>query len=507
MPTIQELLFDPISGLTLEAEYVHCGPETQVHALQVDSRRITARGAFLAVRGERSDGHDFLESVQASGAALAIIQRGHRPAPGLPHVGLRDTKAALAQICAAFHGWPASQLTLAGITGTNGKTTTAHLVSAVLAHANSAHLRLGTTGNWLVNREQSASFTTPFPLEMQALLARAVSEGASSGVMEVSSHALAQGRVEPIRYTAVGMTSFSQDHLDFHPDMQAYLDAKCRLASRHLRPDGVAVAAVDDHPACRQFLKAAADAGARVWRVSRGAETEAEIFVEGWSMSQAGLRATVRTPAGSLELRSPLVGAFNLDNLLVATGLSLALGMNLSQIREALARCPGAPGRLERVVTAEGIPPGPAVFVDYAHTPDAVQRSIEALRASMNHEERLIVVLGCGGDRDPSKRAPMGDIASHGADTLIATSDNPRREDPEKIIDAMMQGVSLADGHLRRVDRRAAIRLAIESARPSDTVLIAGKGHERVQIVGDRMLPFDDREEALTVLKRSSPLD
>jgi len=390
---------------------------------------------------------------------------------------------------------------LAGVTGTNGKTTVTFLVSAMLATAGRRHARLGTTGNWVGDREEPATFTTPFPLELQELLARARGRGAADAVMEVSSHALAQGRVRPLRYDAVGLTSFSQDHLDFHATMAAYLEAKCLLPAAHLRPGGVVVAAVDDQPAAAQFL-AAAPAGARVWRASRGGTKGAEIVASSIVSERTGLKAHVDTPAGPIALRSPLVGAFNLDNLLVAIGLGLGLGVEPGAIAAALTICRGAPGRLERITVA-GVD-GPTVLVDYAHTPDAVARALQAVREACSG--RLFVVLGCGGDRDPGKRAPMGEFAANLADRFYATSDNPRTEDPEAIVEQMLAGVpsSRRDRVVPLVDRRAAITRAVAEAGEEDVVLIAGKGHEDYQIVGAEKLRFDDREEAAAALRARS---
>ena len=431
---------------------------------------------------------------------MLLLQRGRVPAPDHPHVWLPDTAAALPILAARSFGEPARQLRLAGVTGTNGKTTVTYLVAAMLAAAGRPHVRIGTAGNWLVDHEAPAGFTTPFPLELQALLAAAAARGATDLVMEVSSHALVQGRVRPLRYHAIGMTSFSQDHLDFHGTMDDYLAAKCLLASEHLVPGGLAVAAVDDQPAAAQFLAAARRAGGLTWRASRGRDREAELCVLEDMSSGTGFDVRLRTPEGLVRLRSPLIGGYNLDNALVALGITLGLGVELEQALAGLAGCRGAPGRLERVEVA-GVA-GPTVVVDYAHTPDAVARALAALRPACR--ARLWIVLGCGGDRDPSKRAPMGQLAAAGADVLIATSDNPRSEPPAAIVADMLVGV--APEHRGRVieivDRAAAIAHAVASAAPDDLVLIAGKGHEDYQILGTTKIHFDDREHAAEALAR-----
>ncbi len=478
------------------ARYHGCGPATTITGLAVDSRTVGPGLAFVAIAGATHDGHDFLAAAIAAGAAILVVQAGRAALPDHPHVVLPDTAAALPRLAARMFGEPARGLRLAGVTGTNGKTTVSHLVAAMLKAAGRPHVRLGTTGNWLVDHEAPAQFTTPFPLELQALLATARERGATDLIMEVSSHALVQGRARPLVFQAVGMTSFSQDHLDLHGTMAAYLEAKCRLASEHLARDGVAVAAVDGQPAADEFLATARATGAQVWRASRGSDPQAELHVQQNRSSAAGLDLTIATPHGLCELRSPLIGGYNIDNVLVAVGLGLGLGLALPAVQAGLAGCTGAPGRLERVLAAQG----PAVYVDYAHTPDAVARVLGVVREVCRGQ--LWVVLGCGGDRDPSKRAVMGAVAAAGADHFVATSDNPRSEAPEEILAQMLAGVT-GDNHQRVtviVDRARAISWAIASAAATDIVVIAGKGHETYQIVGDHRLDFDDREHAAAAL-------
>jgi UDP-N-acetylmuramoyl-L-alanyl-D-glutamate--2,6-diaminopimelate ligase len=497
-PTLASLL----AALPAEqaATLIDCAPDTLVGEPTDDSREVGPGSCFIAVPGRTHDGHRFLIAAATAGASLLIVQRGHtcEYPEGVARLELADTAAALPRIAAAWWRWPGERMRLAGVTGTNGKTTTAHLLGAVLDAAARPYLRLGTTGNWLVDREVHASFTTPFPLELQRLLATALELGAKDAVMEVSSHALDQGRVRPLRYRAIGLTSFSQDHLDYHPTMAEYLVAKCRLASEHLDPGGVAVVPSEQGDVSIAFLAAAAKAGCqRCWSTSRWPDDDAAIAVIE-RLDSAGLAARVRTPVGELELRSPLVGEFNLDNLLVTIGLALGLDIPLEAIAAGLASSRGAPGRLEAVRVGDR--PGPRVYVDYAHTPDAVERSIEALRPST--KGRLIIVLGCGGDRDPGKRPQMGAIASRGADVFVATSDNPRTEDPEAIVDQMLAGAS-SDGAtlIREVDRGRAIAIAIDRAQADDVVLIAGKGHEDYQILGTTKIHFDDREHAEQALR------
>lgn len=481
--------------------YLDCSSETPVAGLCVDSRRIEPGQVFLALRGETVDAHRFVPAVIEAGAAAAVVADDAADSLEGPRVVVPDPSEAYPELAANAFDRPATRLRLTGITGTNGKTTTAHLFASILGGAKLAHTRLGTTGNWLVDKEESAGFTTPFPLELQSLLFETVSRGGTHAVMEVSSHALAQGRVKPLKFDAVGFTSFSQDHLDFHPDMESYLAAKCLLASQHLAEGGTAVAAVDDQPAALKFLEVARANGGTAWAASRS-DPGADISASEIRYLATHTEARLQTPAGVLELWTPLLAGYNLDNAMVAVGLALAIGIDLDAIGQALRGATGAPGRLERV-SLDGLT-GPSVVVDYAHTPDAVLRAIAAVRAICRG--KLHVVLGCGGDRDPGKRPLMGSAASRGADVFWATSDNPRTEDPELIVDGMLSGVATGDRaevH-REVDRAKAIAAAIAAATANDAVLIAGKGHEDYQILGVEKIRFDDREHAAEALRRWS---
>ncbi len=485
-----------------EDAFVGCTPQTEVAGLQVDSRAVgTAPGcAFLATLGATVDAHRFVEGALSDGAGVVLVQRGHVEPPPGPHVWLDDTTAAYPWLAANAFGRPAERLRCAAVTGTNGKTTTAHLLDAILRHAEYPFARLGTTGNWLVDTEETADFTTPFPLELQALLRRAVDRGARAVVMEASSHALAQGRVAPMRFESVGFTSFSQDHLDFHPTMEAYLEAKCLLATRFMREDGVAVAAVDGQPASRTFLDTARPRARACIRASRGEVPDAELLATDITYGARQTTATLRTPEGEFPLETPLIAPYNLDNALVAMGMAWGLGIDFATSIAALAAATGAPGRLERVIVDRD--DVPTVVVDYAHTPDAVSRALAAVRPLCSGT--LHVVLGCGGDRDPKKRPLMGRAAATGADLFWATSDNPRTENPAAIVDAMLIGVP-ADrtGVVRRdVERASAIARAIAAASPDDLVLIAGKGHEDYQVLGTETIHFDDREHARSALSK-----
>lgn len=478
----------------LSPRYVGCTGETIVESVCDDSRRVRTGDLFVATHGGQHDGHDFVPGAIAAGARVVVVEPAASGALSHPHVILDDTNAALPVLAANAFGRPGDALELAGVTGTNGKTTTTHLVAGMLRAAGRRFIRIGTTGHELDGEARSTAFTTPFPLELQALLREAVDRGVSHGVMEVSSHALAQGRARPLRFAAVGLTSFSQDHLDFHGTMEAYLAAKCELARSYTHATAVAVAAIDEHPGVHEFLRSASLPRERVWRASKGADATAEIRAETPRFDATGTRARIHTPVGSYDLHTPLLGSYNLDNILVATGLGLGLGLDLPAIARGLERTSGAPGRLE-VVKVPGVT-GPAVVVDYAHTPDAVTRALAAVTA-LSHG-RVFIVLGCGGDRDPAKRPLMGTAAAEGSERFYATSDNPRTEAPERIIADMLAGVPAPrrDRVVQELDRATAIATAIADASPDDLVLIAGKGHETYQVVGDERRPFDDREHA-----------
>lgn len=474
--------------------------------LRDDSRELQANDIYLATPGERSDGHDYVVAAAKQGAIAHIVTAcaldQHAGAwSDLALIVVDDTLAIRAKLASNHHGWPARDLSLVGITGTNGKTTVTHLLSGVWQQQKTPSARLGTTDNRIVNQRYPARFTTPFPLEMQSWLARAKQAGARYVALEVSSHAMAQGRVDELTFRAVALTSFSQDHLDFHPTMQAYLQAKCALATR-LDAQGIAVAPIDagkpDSPASETFFASARKAGARTLAVSVQPNPDAHLHCEQWSQDNQGLRALVKSPWGSFELRSPLVGAYNLENLLCASAIALDLGTDVNALAEALPHCSGAPGRLERVLVPNP-EQHPAVYVDYAHTPDAVARASETLKDQ--HHGRLITVLGCGGDRDRAKRPQMARAALAHSDIVIFSSDNPRTEDPETILDDMVQGLS--PGNWSRIcDRGQAIAEAIGQAEPGDRVLIAGKGHETYQIIGTTEHPFDDRKQAKSALLR-----
>ncbi|WP_041448544.1 UDP-N-acetylmuramoyl-L-alanyl-D-glutamate--2,6-diaminopimelate ligase [Anaeromyxobacter sp. Fw109-5] len=467
-----------------------------------DSREVVPGALFFALPGAVRDGHDFAAQAAARGAVAIVAERPVACAPAALLL-VPSSRRAMAVAAANFHGRPADALRVAGVTGTNGKTTVTYLVEACARAADLPVGVLGTVTQRFPGVERPASHTTPESTTLHAVLAEMRAAGTRAVVLEVSSHALAQERVGGMRFAAAGFTNLTRDHLDYHGDMDAYFAAKRRLFAEHLAPDGVAVVNARDPYGAR--LAAQLGPGRRVWRY--GTRADDTLRAEAVSTGLAGIAATFATPAGPIAIRSPLVGAHNLENLLCAAGLALALGIAPDAVGRGLSASAGAPGRLERI-DGRGV----SIFVDYAHTDDALGRALEALRALA--PRRLLCVFGCGGDRDRGKRPLMGEVAARGADLVVVTSDNPRTEAPEAIIADVLPGLERAGaarlsaraaadgarGFLVEADRRAAIALAVSLAHPGDAVLVAGKGHEDYQLVGTTKHPFSDREEARKAL-------
>lgn len=509
MPRLSELLDALPPALAPEGGAPAADPV--VRGLAHDSRRVQPGDLFVALSGERADGHAYLREARSLGAVAFLVE--HLPpdfAPDdAPVVRVPDTRRALAPVSVRFFGDPCRELALVGVTGTNGKTSTTALLRAMLEAAGRRAGVIGTLGVRYGDVDRSALNTTPESLELQRTLRDMCTAGVDTVAMEVSSHGLALGRVDGCRFRAAAFTNLSQDHLDFHPSMEAYREAKLRLFRELLTPGAPAVVVADD-PASEAFGAAAREAGARCLRVSRRAEADAELRVEAVEVRATGTRLRLVHPEGRLELECPLVGDFNVENLAVAAGLALALGVPPEAVARGAAECPQVPGRTERV--RGGGEDEPTVLVDYAHTPDAVEKLLRAVRPLARG--RLIAVFGCGGDRDRSKRPLMAKAVADWSDRTVATSDNPRTESPAAILADVEGGL----GALARVapeeldgraaayavveDRRAAIELAVGIAGPEDTVVIAGKGHEDYQIVGHERFPFDDREEARRALRR-----
>ncbi len=482
-----------------------------IRGISYDSRAVSPGDLFVALRGEAADGHAYLAQAEALGAAALLIETAPEETCQRPAVIVPNTRRALAPIATRFFGEPASEMILVGVTGTNGKTSVSYLVESILTRAKMRVGLIGTVEIRYAGEQLRAVNTTPESLDLQRTLRSMRTQNIEAVAMEVSSHGLELGRVTGCRFAVAAFTNLTQDHLDFHGTMDSYLKSKIRLFEEHLVPGGSAVVNIDD-PASDKICAAARDSGARVVRVTRDASREAEVRLLESECTLTGSTARLALPGGELALELPLIGDFNLENLLVACGIGEALGVDPATLASGIAACSQVPGRVERI--GPSLAAVPCVIVDYAHTPDAVDKLLLAMRPlAEGRAGRLITVFGCGGDRDRAKRPAMAEAVAKSSDRTIATSDNPRTEDP----DAILRDVEAGLTRLSRVapeelaerdgsycvieDRREAIELAIAIALPEDTVVIAGKGHEDYQIVGRKKFPFDDREEALRCLR------
>jgi UDP-N-acetylmuramoyl-L-alanyl-D-glutamate--2,6-diaminopimelate ligase len=443
-----------------------------------DSRAVHDGAMFIAVKGTERDGHDYLDAAAQAGASAAIVE--DRSRTELPALVVNDGRRAAAIAAAAFFGWPARDLQLVGVTGTNGKTTTVNMLRHVLDSESARSASIGTLGVAIGSEAEElpggGGLTTPGPVELQRVFRALLDAGVRRVAMEVSSHSLDQRRIEGVSFDVGVFTNLTRDHLDYHGTMDKYFAAKSRLIE-HLRPHGTVVTNLDD-PAWAA-LKTERRRVAFSERV-----TTAEVHAEDvrfnprgseWTLCLAGERETVRLP---------LIGDFNVINALGAAAGAYALGLSVGHIAGALSTMPQVPGRLEVLRSS------PTVLRDYAHTPDALERALDAVRPFT--QGRLIVVFGCGGDRDRGKRPVMGRIAEHIADLAIVTSDNPRTEDPEAILDDI-EGGMIGKNHERIEDRRAAISRALDISGPDDVIVLAGKGHETYQVRGAIKYPFDEK--------------
>jgi UDP-N-acetylmuramoyl-L-alanyl-D-glutamate--2,6-diaminopimelate ligase len=466
-----------------------CGDlSLEIEGVSSDSRTVRPNYLFVAIKGEKNDGHWFIEEALKKGASALLVER-RLEGIKVPYIVVEDTKAALAQVASNFYGHPSKEMRLIGITGTNGKTTTTYLLESVIAKAGFEVGVIGTVNYRWKGIEKEAPNTTPSALYLQQLLGEMKRAGVKYVVMEVSSHALVQRRVKGCHFDVGVFTNLSPEHLDYHKTMEEYLRAKALLFEEVLKEsekETWAIYNADDHKV--------KEVGERtVWAKRLSFGQRGDIHPLSFEEGKDGVKTLLRTPWGDLQLTSPLIGVFNLYNLMAAVGVSLALGIDREAIREGIADFKGVPGRMEKIGEA------PLVIVDYAHTPDALEKVLKELKKLTSG--RLIVVFGCGGERDKTKRPLMGRIASTFSSLVILTSDNPRREDPLRIIEEIKEGLIDGTPYLIIPDRREAIREAIKRARKDDTVLIAGKGHEIYQIIGDERIPFDDRIEAKRALE------
>ena len=446
-----------------------------------DSRLVRPGTVFIAVHGTERDGHDYLEMARGAGAVAALVESADRIPEGMPALVVHDGRRAAPIAAAAAYGWPARSLQLVGVTGTNGKTTTVNMLRHVLDGPAVRSASIGTLGVLVGSSgepvEGGGGLTTPGPVELQRLLRTLVDARIGRVAMEVSSHSLHQSRVEGVQFDVVVFTNLTRDHLDYHRTMDEYFRAKARLLE-FLKPHGTVVYNLDER----------AWSGLRTDRRRVGFSERvmsAEVHSEQVHFGSRGSEWTLALGNERLPVQLPLIGDFNVMNALGAAAAAYALGAATTQIAAGLSSLPQVPGRLELLNES------PAVLRDYAHTPDALQRALEAVRPFARG--RLIVVFGCGGDRDRGKRPVMGEIAERLADLAIVTSDNPRTENPDRIIDDIEAGMHNGT-HERITDRLEAIQRALATAKPQDVILLAGKGHETYQVRGTTKYPFDEKE-------------
>jgi UDP-N-acetylmuramoyl-L-alanyl-D-glutamate--2,6-diaminopimelate ligase len=481
-PTLEEL----VRGLGARI----VGPaHTPIADLCYDSRRAAPGALFVALRGARTDGHRYLRQAIDGGAAALLVEQVTEAPSGVPTAVLHDTRAALPEVAARFFRHPGREMTLIGVTGTNGKTSAVRLLESVLLAAGRTAGSIGTISTRGPGFEEPSGLTTPESVDLQRSLARLRDSGCEAVALEVSSHGLALGRVRTLRFAAAVFTHLTLDHLDFHRDMDDYAAAKAELFGPQYLA-GTAVLNARD-PLTPRLIERARSAGRPALTFARGAESGAHVRTTAERLSLEGAWLRVASDDAEIELELPLPGDFQIENALAAITAARALGIDWEAIRTGVSSCPPVPGRLERVAATR-----PIVLVDYAHTPDALDSVLARVRPLV--AGHLISVFGCGGDRDKSKRAPMARAACAHSDWVIATSDNPRSEDPEAILRDVAQGLS--GPHEVVADRREAIRRAIERAADDDVVVIAGQGHEVWQQRGGERIPFDDRVEARRAL-------
>lgn len=488
-------------------------PDLEIRSVHYRSQLVGPGGLFVAIPGHAADGHAFIADAVARGAVAVVAER---PVDiGVPCVRVADSRRALAQISAGFYQDPSTALRIIGITGTNGKTTTTYLVESMLIAAGGFPGVVGTINYRYAGKTFESPVTTPESLDLQRIMAEMRHSGTTHVAMEVSSHAIDLSRVEGCGFDVAVFTNLTQDHLDYHGTMEKYWACKQRLFTEYLekgakKDKAVAVINVGNVHG-RELFSLLQESFPKRALISYAITGESQVHPVDFIQDGSGLQGQITTPAGSFSFHSALVGQYNLENILCATGIGIALALPLSAIRHGIQSLPNVPGRLEPVMNQTGR----FIFVDYAHTPDALDNVLTALSA-LKKGARLVCVFGCGGDRDRAKRPIMGKIAADHADVVVVTSDNPRTEAPEQIIGDIVAGIrqektpllgmaDLASGKKPRgfvvvPDRKKAIRRGLMASGAGDILLIAGKGHETYQILGVKKIAFDDREETLVAL-------
>jgi UDP-N-acetylmuramyl-tripeptide synthetase len=498
-------------------------PDPDVNSLHSRAQNVKPGGLFVAIQGFAADGHDYIDRALANGAVAVVVQKPVRLSPGVPAIEVADTRRALAALAARFYGHPSEKLVVVGITGTNGKTTTSYLIERILLQAGYAPGVIGTVNYRYDGETYDNPVTTPESLDLQRIVGRMLAAGVTHVILEVSSHALDLHRVDGCWMDVGVFTNLSQDHLDYHKDMETYWRCKKSLFTDILRsgPKQKRAAAVINRndPKGEELVRIAG-----LKKITVGDARDNTVRSDISKQDLSGIAGRIETPAGSFDFQSSLVGRFNCENILCAAGVAVALDLSPAAIKAGIENTAVIPGRLEPIPNQGQR----FVYVDYAHTPDALRNVLAALTTIAGR--RVLCVFGCGGDRDRGKRSQMGKIAAQMCDLAVVTSDNPRSEPPLVIIDQILIGTRQVcpreyraaelgngtpeKGYTVEPDRRKAIRLAIAASRPGDTVLIAGKGHETYQILGGRTIAFDDRtvaaqalsEVMCDALKEGSPL-
>jgi len=465
--------------------------EMQIGKIRYDSRKVQQGDLFIAIRGVESDGHKFISSAISNGACAVVVEDDAvAPDPYFLHNGVMkivvpNSRIALGRLAINFFDNPSTKMAVIGVTGTNGKTTTTHIIKSILEQNNKKTGLIGTIEYKIGDKTIPATHTTPESLEVNELLSQMISAGCSSVVMEVSSHALHQHRIDGVVYAAAVFTNLTQDHLDYHGSMEEYFKSK-KILFDQLSPDSWAIINVDD----QWGKKLAAVTKSKI--LTYGTTPPADICAENISLSMNGTAFTISYKGEKTRIESRLIGRFNVSNILAAFAAGITQGIQTENIVDAIRKTEIIRGRFEQIV----LPDGRVAIIDYAHTHDALEKTLKAIHEvfDSNRRGRVITVFGCGGNRDRGKRSKMANIATSLSDMTIITSDNPRHEDPDAIIDEVMKGaIDNKDVH-RRADRKDAILMALDAAKTGDVILIAGKGHEDYQVVGDSKIHFSDRE-------------
>jgi len=464
--------------------------EKLVRGLTSDSREVIPGTLFFAIVGNKFDGHDYIKEALSKGAVAAVVQKPLEPIDRI--ILVDDTRAALAQAAKIFYSKPDEYLDLLGITGTNGKTTSTYMVGSIMDTANDSYAIMGTLGCKFGSEYRELSFTNPEPVKLYRLLAEIVNNDFSGVVMEVSSHGLIQQRNLGLKYSVAGFTNLTQDHLDYHGDMETYFRAKASLFES-MQPDSTTVLNWED-PYGKRLIEHTQSK--RI--IKFGFSDECEVRADNINYHPDGTDFKMITEKGSIDVNLQISGDFNVENALCAASIGIAQGISLNIIARGLESFGGVCGRLERIKGKQDF----SIFIDYSHTPDALKNAINA--CSTFTKKRVIVIFGAGGDRDRTKRPLMGKVAGNGADLIIITNDNPRTEDPESILDQIQAGIPTNRNYKRISNREEAIRYALETARSGDVVLIAGKGHEDYQILGDQKRHFSDHEVARKWLEENN---